>query len=210
MNDMWSDYDSDSENSDRELQVAFAKGLLKPGLNREVEKRSFPLINNVDGLENKMKGFSLLPWGETLDLTVEPAPLAPEIALEISERSKDGKEEIPLAKNDFAREMLFYRLGQAAVLKAIPKLQSLGIPTTRPDDYFAEMCKSDEHMHKVREKLHKKETDIALKEKTRKLRDLKKFGKKVQAQKLIQKQSEKRKVLDHIKKYRKGKVDDLN
>lgn len=51
--------------------------------------------------------------------------------------------------DDFAREMIFYRLGQAAVLEAIPKLQKLDIPTKRPNDYFAEMAKSDEHMHKV-------------------------------------------------------------
>lgn len=42
-----------------------------------------------------------------------------------------------------------YRVAQSAVLEAIPKLHDLGIPTKRPNDYFAEMIKSDAHMTKV-------------------------------------------------------------
>lgn len=40
-------------------------------------------------------------------------------------------------------------MAQAAVLVAIPKLHELDIPTKRPNDYFAEMIKSDAHMVKV-------------------------------------------------------------
>ena len=32
---------------------------------------------------------------------------------------------------------------------AAPKLHKLGIPTKRPEDYFAEMVKTDEHMQRV-------------------------------------------------------------
>ena len=42
-----------------------------------------------------------------------------------------------------------FRQAQAAVLEALPLLQQNDIPTKRPDDYFAEMVKSDEHMEKV-------------------------------------------------------------
>lgn len=42
-----------------------------------------------------------------------------------------------------------YRQAQAAVLEGLPRLQSMGIPTRRPDDYMAEMAKSDVHMKKV-------------------------------------------------------------
>jgi hypothetical protein len=31
----------------------------------------------------------------------------------------------------------------------MPKLRSLKVPIFRPDDYFAEMAKTDGHMHKV-------------------------------------------------------------
>lgn len=51
--------------------------------------------------------------------------------------------------DDFKREMLFHRQAQSAVLDGVTRLKSLGILTKRPDDYFAEMAKSDQHMHKV-------------------------------------------------------------
>jgi rRNA-processing protein EBP2 len=54
-----------------------------------------------------------------------------------------------LALNDFRRETLFHRQAQAAVLIGIPKLREQGVKTKRPDDYFAEMAKSDQHMQKV-------------------------------------------------------------
>lgn len=42
-----------------------------------------------------------------------------------------------------------YRQAQATVLEALPLLNKHGIATRRPDDYFAEMAKSDQHMQKV-------------------------------------------------------------
>lgn len=54
-----------------------------------------------------------------------------------------------LALNDFRRETLFHRQAQAAVLIGIPKFREKGVKTKRPDDYFAEMAKSDQHMQKV-------------------------------------------------------------
>lgn len=42
-----------------------------------------------------------------------------------------------------------YRQAQATVLEALPKLQKHNIPTKRPEDYFAEMTKTDQHMQKV-------------------------------------------------------------
>ena len=45
------------------------------------------------------------------------------------------------------------RQAQASVLVGLKKLQELDIPTQRPDDYFAEMIKTDDHMRKVRERV---------------------------------------------------------
>lgn len=42
-----------------------------------------------------------------------------------------------------------YRQAQATVLEALPLLNKHNISTKRPDDYFAEMAKSDQHMQKV-------------------------------------------------------------
>lgn len=40
-------------------------------------------------------------------------------------------------------------MAENAVKQAIPKLHKLGVPTKRPEDYFAQMIKSDDHMRKV-------------------------------------------------------------
>ena len=40
-------------------------------------------------------------------------------------------------------------MAQAAVLDGLPKVKEAGIPTKRPDDYYAEMVKTDDHMKKV-------------------------------------------------------------
>ena len=69
-------------------------------------------------------------------------------------------------------------------MEAMERLKSLGIPTRRPEDYFAQMFKTDEHMQKIRTKLAQKQDEEDRISKVRKLRELKKIGKKVQVEKL--------------------------
>ena len=99
---------------------------------------------------------------------------------------------------------MFYRQAQAAVLEAIPRLHSLGVKTKRPDDYFAQMVKSDDHMNKIRAKLLSKEQGQQRAEKMAKLRELKKFGKKVQIEVQQKRQKQKKDMMDEMKKVRKG------
>ena len=70
---------------------------------------------------------------------------------ELSRRG--GKLEEDVVHNGLKREILLYRQAQAAVLEGLPRLQRLGVKTKRPDDYFAQMAKSDQHMNKIRAKL---------------------------------------------------------
>ena len=42
-----------------------------------------------------------------------------------------------------------YHQARAAATIGLRKLEELGVPTERPDDYFAEMIKGDDHMRKV-------------------------------------------------------------
>lgn len=58
------------------------------------------------------------------------------------------------------------------------------IKFTRPDDYFAEMLKTDAHMEKVRERLIDEAQGMKKSEDAKKQRLLKKFGKQVQQQKV--------------------------
>ena len=80
----------------------------------------------------------------------------------------------------------------------------MNIRTKRPDDYFAQMAKTDEHMNKIRAKLLSKEQAQERAEKISKLRELKKYGKKVQIEVQQKRHKEKKEMMDEMKKIRKG------
>lgn len=215
--------DSELSDSDVELQNAFSEGRIKPGLNKlEQAPRNF--ANNVSGLKQMLEERKLkLPWIEILDCINKQAPLAPELAVKmISQEHKRENEkknnkklpQIPSAEdpvlNDFKRETMFYRQAQAAVIEVIPKLKAMGIPTKRPDDYFAEMAKSDDHMQKVRQHLLKKQDEQKKSERVKQLRQQKKEGKMLQIQTKLQRQQEKKEMLEQVKKVRKGMVKDTD
>ena len=72
-----------------------------------------------------------LPWIETLTVT-SSKPI-----------------EVADSKDDMARELAFYQQALEAVKIGREKVLAAGVPFSRPDDYFAEMIKSEEHMAKV-------------------------------------------------------------
>lgn len=206
-----------------QLQEAFARGDLKPGLNIEYQKPQ-EKVNNITRLLSKTDEIkSDLPWLERMDMINDLAPLAPElaIALEKNEQKRANQfkgnakiryirpEEDPVL-NDFKREMLFHRQAQAAVLEGIKRLHELGIKTKRPDDYFAEMAKSDEHMQKVRSNLMAKQQGQAKSERIRQIREQRKMGKMLAKQTKVQREMEKKDMLDKLKKFRKGKLKNLD
>lgn len=86
----------------------------------------------------------------------------------------------------------------------------LGIKTKRPDDYFAQMLKSDDHMQKIRKNLVAQQEIMERREKVRKQRELKKYGKQIQIEVLKKRQKEKKEILDQVKKYKKGQQSNLD
>ncbi|NIG59068.1 putative rRNA-processing protein EB [Pontoporia blainvillei] len=102
-----SDSDSDSDDplvTDRELQEAFSRGLLKPGLNVVLEGPK-KAVNDVNGLKQCLAEFKRdLEWVERLDVTVGPVP---EIrGPQATSQNKDQKAVDP--EDDFQREMSLY------------------------------------------------------------------------------------------------------
>ncbi|XP_014211290.1 probable rRNA-processing protein EBP2 homolog [Copidosoma floridanum] len=219
---MSSESDSEYNTSDEELREALAKGLLKPGLNVVVEQKKFK--NNVRGLNEKLKEIrSELPWIEKLMLINPPAPLAPELALQMKHqedrRAKQlkGNKKLPQYNpmddpvlNDFKRETMFHRQAQSAVVEGLARLKAMKILTKRPDDYFAEMAKTDSHMQKIKQHLVKKKAEAQRSEKVRQLRQQRKISKQMQVEATLKKHAEKRKLLEEVKKYRKGVRPDLD
>ncbi|XP_063075752.1 probable rRNA-processing protein EBP2 [Engraulis encrasicolus] len=204
------EFESEEEDSgmdDEELQEAFANGLLKPGLNVAVEEAK-TFVNNTAGMKQCLADFRKnLPWVERLDLSNLPAP---DIVAKAEGRLVPSDSGTVNAEDDFQREMYFYRQAQASVLEALPKLQKLNIPTKRPDDYFAELTKTDQHMQKIRKKLLIKQAAMEKSEKAKKLRELRKYGKKVQVEVLQKRQKEKKAMMSAVKKYQKGMTDKLD
>ncbi|XP_029284748.1 putative rRNA-processing protein EBP2 [Cottoperca gobio] len=199
--------DENSELSDNELQEAFAKGLLKPGMNVLVDEPK-KFVNNVEGLKQCLADLRKdLPWVERLDMTNLPAE---DVIFKVEGKPPNVNNADVNADDDFQREMFFYRQAQATVLDALPLLNKHGISTKRPDDYFAEMAKSDQQMQKIRKKLMSKQVMLEKSEKAKKLRDQRKFGKKVQVEVIQKRQKEKKAMMTAVKKYQKGMTDKLD
>jgi rRNA-processing protein EBP2 len=115
--------------------------------------------------------------------------------------------------DDLKRELSFYEQALSAANEARDNYKKLNIPFSRPDDYFAEMLKTDQHMEKIRIKLLEENKNIQKSEQAKKQRELKKFGKKIQTEKVLERQKQKKDQLEKIKKMRKkgvGEKDDFD
>ncbi|XP_057854124.2 probable rRNA-processing protein EBP2 homolog [Cryptomeria japonica] len=107
------------------------------------------------------------------------------------------------ANDDLAREMAFYTQALEGTRQAYNKLQAMGIPFLRPEDYYAEMVKTDNHMLKVKDKLLFQKQKIEEAEERRKSREAKKLSKAVQAAKLKERAKKKKEDFESVKKWRK-------
>lgn len=187
-----SDSDNESLDSDQELQLAFARKELTPGLNVQTAAKKV-FVNDEAGMERKLKDLYLkMDWVERLDITTPK--------FELPEPDANGNTP-SIVDNDFQRESLFLKQAQDAVEKALPRLAGFGILTKRAEDYFAEMSKSDGHMKKVRATLLTKHAEIEKRDKIRKLRELKKMGKKIQVETEQKRAQEKKKVYKSEKQF---------
>lgn len=191
---------SDGESDDSELQAE--KRALAMGSSGDGGQAKVPLdIYDKDALTLSLKSFSLhaqgqLPWKETLDVTLPHS----------------AADTVDDAHDDLKREMSFYAASLNAVLWAQAECDKLHIPHKRPDDFMAEMAKSDDHMQKVRGKLLAESKGAAQQEERKKQRQQKVFGKEVQTKKLQEKEQAKKHAVDSVTQWRKdrksGRVQD--
>jgi hypothetical protein len=73
------------------------------------------------------------------------------------------------------------------------------LPFTRPDDFFAEMVKTDAHMERIRQRLLDESACIAKSEERRREREGKKIGKQVQLEKIKERERSKKDMEDRLK-----------
>ena len=106
--------------------------------------------------------------------------------------------EIADVNDDLTRELAFYKQCLDSANEARKLLKKEGVPFSRPNDYFAEMVKSDEHMGKIKQKMTEEAANKKAAAEARKQRDLKKFGKQVQVAKLQERDRQKKDMLGKI------------
>lgn len=142
---------------------------------------------NKDGLLEKLQDIS---WPEDVEW--------------IQKLSVDVNREKEVDVNDdLNRELAFYTQALDGTRNAFEKLQSSGIPFLRPADYYAEMVKTDTHMHKVKSRLLAEKQKMEEAEERRKAREAKKISKEVQAQKNKERTKQKKEEINSVKKWRK-------
>ncbi|KAG1053750.1 hypothetical protein G6F43_004191 [Rhizopus delemar] len=146
-----------------------------------------PKINDEAAMIRITEEFKLknLPWIETMTITSSKPVVVED------------------ATDDMARELAFYEQALEAAKMGRELVKKAGVEFSRPDDYFAEMVKSDEHMAKIRQKLLDQEASIKASEDAKRQRQLKKFGKKVQVEKQLERQKQKSETLEKIKLLKK-------
>lgn len=145
-------------------------------------------INNKEGLLSALRRIALPTDPKTVPFAFHQTIVS----------SKVTEEAIPSIDDDLERELAFLNQSLEAARQARVLLRKEGVPFTRPTDYFAETVRSDETMEKVKAKMIEEATAKKASAEARKLRDLKKFGKQVQVQKLQERSKQKRETLDKI------------
>lgn len=109
-------------------------------------------------------------------------------------------EKIKDVNDEIVRENLFIEQARQAACEVLPRLKDLGIPTEIPETYKGQMVKDEQHMSKIIERLSSKKDAIEKSEKLKKLRELKKMGKKIQEEVLRKRSKEKKEFLEKVKK----------
>ncbi|KAG8871476.1 hsp90 co-chaperone Cdc37 [Tulasnella sp. 331] len=154
------------------------------------------VVNNKIALQrirDTIKLDSSLPWTETLVTTY------PETMDDVDHN------------DDLNREVAFYKQALHCAQQSLLLAQKHSLPFTRPDDYFAEMVKSDIHMERIRTKLLDESAFIKKSEEAKKQRNLKKYGKQIQMDRIKERAKDKRNMLDSIKslKRKRGGVETM-
>lgn len=104
--------------------------------------RNMKALNSVT--TDLLNAKSALPWAEKLDVI-------PNTPLPFGQLTEEG---LPIhVHDDLKREVAFYNLALEAVHVARKLSENLSVPFSRPEDFFAEMVKTDDHMAKVKDRL---------------------------------------------------------
>lgn len=136
--------ESDSESDSGEAGTGGAAALKN-------DTQSLALVTAVQEADRR------LPWAETFAMVPPtPLPFGPVGGQDQDGGDGEGIEEGEKyvdVHDDLKREVAFYDTALEAATLARGMCEEEGIPFARPDDFFAEMVKSDDHMAKIKDRL---------------------------------------------------------
>ncbi|KAG7391105.1 putative rRNA-processing protein EBP2 [Phytophthora pseudosyringae] len=188
-----SDVESEDEDAAAEAEAEIERRLVAEAqAEAESAKRESKGVCNTEALLALVKDWDAakpLAWVETLDTCAAPL-------------------ELESVHDDLKREVAFYNNTLAMVRMAKDRLKRDGVAYKRPDDYFAEMLKSDAHMAKVKDKLIYEQKKITAVEERKKSQAHRKVAKEVQAEKIKERNQQKKDTLEAVKQWKKRKGND--
>lgn len=106
--------------------------------------------------------------------------------------------------DDIEREVVFYNHALRAVQEGQKRLKALGVPTTRPSDYFCEQVKSDAHMARVKDRLLVEQKRMEAFEQRKNREQNRKFNKQLVLKKKKDRSDESKEILDEIEDIKKS------
>ena len=104
--------------------------------------------------------------------------------------------------DDLKRELVFYNLSLDSAKKGIEYLLQSKVKIGRPDDFFADMFKTDLQMKRIKNKLVSQEVRMKNFEEKKQRLENKRFEKAIKAYKMKQRHLEKKEHDEKIKKYK--------
>lgn len=158
-----------------------------PRVPKKLMRALEPAVNLLDEIKAATETLARNRTSEKADL---------EYALVTTTKNDDVKN----VDDEFVREYHFSEQAKQAASSVLPQLKELGIPTETPKTYKGEMMKDERQMAHIRENLKSKKDAIDKSEKMKKLRELKKIGKKIQEEVLRKRSKDKKEFLDKVKK----------
>jgi rRNA-processing protein EBP2 len=177
---------------DSDIEEVFAAGILQNPAKRVNNPKSVPSINNKVALKQALDEIKFkLPWFERLEVVSADA-------VEVN------------VNDDLKLELAFYGQALAAATAALTELERLNIPHRRPEDYYAEMLKSDVHMAKIKDKLLSEQSKIEAVHSRKTMKKNREISKEISVEKTKQKQAQKKQAIENINQWRKHKNDRAN
>eukprot|EP00357_Protocruzia_adherens_P014217 CAMPEP_0115013620 /NCGR_PEP_ID=MMETSP0216-20121206/25528_1 /TAXON_ID=223996 /ORGANISM="Protocruzia adherens, Strain Boccale" /LENGTH=254 /DNA_ID=CAMNT_0002383077 /DNA_START=17 /DNA_END=781 /DNA_ORIENTATION=+ len=163
------------------------------------QENAEPEINDEEALKEKLEELKK-DYSKKLKTPYDEVDWLEHMRLSSTESVElDGTDK----NNDIMRELEFYNVTLSNVKEGIDFLAERGLRIYRPEDFFAEMLKSDHQMSRVRTHLVEQQTKMKVVEERTKYKEQKRYGKQIQVQRTQEKHREKRRNLEAINKWKK-------